>query len=382
MIPNCQRWWLPPSGGGVPVEIGTLVENDFNSGNWEVYGSPLATFEVDGITFGSKSVNLGNYIFYKSYNNPDNIKYEATFNVLSDNPFLLFGSVGRGQIGGNSAIGWSIQLTNTGTILFIQQAGQAGNALAYNGATPSPPSAVVGSALTSDTLNISVEFIGSLINVDFTKNSTTTNLQFNTQFYNYGANSIRSLDTIFFENIAANVKMTSWKISSTSNKNVLKLGVGDSITQGYNAGSLAGRFPIIADIDINAGGGNTTQDVINNMSGILARNPQKVFLLIALNDDASGIADAVWQANYVTIVTTLEAAGITVVKLLYAGWGAFGTTVNGYITATYPSSYIDTATLLETSPGVINATYNAGDGHPNAAGHALIASTIMASPLY
>lgn len=361
-----------------PEQIGVITANDFDALNWSVVGSPNASFSSSGITFATKAVSLDEYIYHNSFNNTDNVTLYARIEILANNPFFHFGFVGRGQVGGGADVGWCIQFNGATSAIIFQHLGKAGGALSYT----STSSAVVGAINMGDVLEITIDVIGSLISVNFTKNGATTNIQYNALFYNFGGFSINSLVTPIIMNIQCSMKVTAWTISSTSYKNYRRLSVGDSITKGYNAGSLSNRFAIVNGMEINAGGGNTTQDLINNINEVLLMNPNKVFLLIGLNDKAFGILDPTWQANYQTIVNTLSAAGITVISLLYAGWGANGVAVNAFISANYPTTTIDTATPLETAPGVINPIYDAGDGHPNAAGNTLIANIIANSPLY
>jgi len=382
MRPNNQFWFgsnLKTAPWPAVEPIGTFVSNPFDSGDWSTVGNPYVTFASDGITFNGAPGGLSDYIYLNKYTDLTKVRFGFTA-TLNANSFLEFGFLSRSV--GASPRGYLYEIATGGNSTLYYVGGLAGTSpvagfYGPKGAVtnqPTSPGDVIDCYIEQDNEFI---IIGKRINGGawFTQS-------FDTTFYTISTNNSCNIGTPAIMNVNCNIKFTNIYVSSTENKNVDRLCIGDSITQGAYAGSYAGIFGSLISASINAGGAEFTQDTLNKMPELLMINPQKAFLLIGLNDIANGVAAATWQANIVSIVNQLEAAGITVIKLLYAGFGSYSIDVNAFITATYPTSYIDTCTPLETSAGVLNAAYNSGDGHPNAAGHTVIANTIINDPLY
>lgn len=157
--------------------------------------------------------------------------------------------------------------------------------------------------------------------------------------------------------------------------------VGDSIDVGSAALTVAARYATLIGAKIAAGSGDKTREVVLRLSEIVRLNPAQVVLKIGTNDtDLSS-----FKANYIKIVNTLTQAGINVIKLTpppssnrdmtaYVDW----------IKTTYPASHIDIFTPMKAVAGTgYNPIYDSGDGvHPNNAGHAIIASTILNSSIF
>jgi len=367
-------------GGGWPAEqaIGEYQIDPYNTSNWTKYGAinSQVTFGASSITVGAGTSSVNDYMVLNQYTGMENIKVSFTA-TMTNTSYFIYGLISRSV--GASPRGYCHEITKTGHQACYFLGGTPGGALAFTtkGATPTEAYSA------GDVLRVYIEKNNEFVIISQQVNNDPVFTQsFDTTFFDISTNNQANICSPFFMNVDCDMVISDFKVSTTKNKNIPVLFVGDSITQGAYAESYDGIFGKILTADINAGGAEFSQDTINKLDEILLINPQRVFLLTALNDEANSVPDATWQANISTITTTLEAAGITVIHLLYAGFGAFGTTVNSYITTTYPSAYIDTATPLETSPGVINPIYDSGDDHPNAAGHALIASTISGSPLY
>lgn len=359
------------------ASIGTFVSNPFDSGDWTTVGNPYVTFASDGITFNGAPGGLSDYIYLNNYTDLAIKRFGFTA-TLNANSFLEFGLISRSV--GASPRGYCYEVASNGNST-LYSVGLAGTApVAFGG-----PFGVTTNQPTSpgDVIQCYIEQNNQFITIGKkTNNGSWFTQTFDTTFYNISTNNLPNICTPFLMNVNCNMKFTNIYVSSTENKNVERLCIGDSITQGAYAGSYAGIFGNLISASINAGGAEFTQDTLNKMPELIMINPRKAFLLIGLNDRANGVSSATWQANIVSIVNQLEAAGITVIKLLYAGFGSYSIDVNAFITATYPTSYIDTCTPLESSSGVLNAAYDSGDSHPNAAGHTLIANTILNDPLY
>jgi len=166
---------------------------------------------------------------------------------------------------------------------------------------------------------------------------------------------------------------------SSKTKKGGSIGGGDSITHGYNAGSVNGRWSILIGGQSNAGPGDRSSEVLLRINEIISIQPKKVYLMIGTNDDFT-----TWKDNYKKIVNKLEVNGIQVIKLCPPpNNNRSMLDFKNYLFGEYPNSTIDTYTPLLGSGSNLSATYDSGDGtHPNGAGNILIANTIKASPLY
>ena len=156
--------------------------------------------------------------------------------------------------------------------------------------------------------------------------------------------------------------------------------VGDSKAFGCNAAARELRFgsqmSALGPVSVYAGSGDTTQSVLSDLGYILAAKPKAVLLNIGRNDLANGVPAATWQANYSSIVSQLKSAGVTVVHLLPIPETAQDqTALRSYITTTFAGD-----AMIDAATGWNSGTMLAPDGiHPTAAGHAYLASLILAS---
>lgn len=186
--------------------------------------------------------------------------------------------------------------------------------------------------------------------------------------------------------VGGNQKVHDWTFSSTAKKNIYALFVGDSITHGVSATNEASRWVNVLMTnpshvhEINSGGGDYTVNAILKIQEILLQNPQYLVLMLGGNDIRFGVASGTWQANYASIVSQAQAAGITVIHC--AAPPDDTTNVKPHLTwlQSQYSGVIDTFNPLTTTPNTstdLAAAYDGGDGtHPNDAGMALIASTV------
>jgi lysophospholipase L1-like esterase len=157
--------------------------------------------------------------------------------------------------------------------------------------------------------------------------------------------------------------------------------IGDSKTAGYDAITIPARWtnlliPTFGTVDNFGGTGDPTALVLAEMSYLLAAAPTNVILNIGRNDLANGVATGTWQANYQSIVSQLQAAGINVVHLMPIPETVQDqTALTSFINSTYPSAH-----KIDVTSAWVNGTDLATDGiHPNPAGHTLIANTILAN---
>lgn len=159
--------------------------------------------------------------------------------------------------------------------------------------------------------------------------------------------------------------------------------IGDSISNRSAATAVGNEYQAILENNLNgewvtyAGGGDTTVEVLGNMSQIEKINPLTVFLMIGVNDFRNGEAYNDVRDRHQQIVSELEALGFYVIILeLIPCTGQNFTTWNNELSLWYPNRKI-ISLYDELGGNTPNPSYYAVDlVHPNDAGHAYIASLI------
>lgn len=143
--------------------------------------------------------------------------------------------------------------------------------------------------------------------------------------------------------------ITSIDISTTDFKFGRVAILGDSISQGYGPSTYANGFAQklktnYPSLVLMAGENDYTNHALLHVPQVIAFKPQKVLLEIGVNDVGNSVAPATYQANYASIVSQLQAAGIQVLHLKPYNTNFSVTTLQNYITTTYGSAVIDPAT--------------------------------------
>ena len=216
---------------------------------------------------------------------------------------------------------------------------------------------------------------------------TSVNVSF-TNTFTYGASSVgRNTGKVAILTAAATShEIQQIKFESDQQYKPKNLFVGDSLTFGSNAEAWYNRFPELLKGSISAGGGDKTAEILSRTYEIInIIKPQNVYLMAGINDLFQSVSTGTWQSNYQTIVSTLEAAGITVYKIATpASNGTNTSVILSFLQSTYPTSYIDAYTPFWSGSGSgLNSTYNSGDGtHINKSGNTLLANTIIRSGLF
>lgn len=174
-------------------------------------------------------------------------------------------------------------------------------------------------------------------------------------------------------------QLSALTLSSSEVKNAEIMMIGDSKVVGYNVTSQNSRIATllknnIASVVVNAGGSDRTADVLLRTDEIIALAPKRVLLAIGSNDIRSGVAEATYEANYDNIVTTLEAAGITVIHLLpFRELIINQIPLRDHITATYTA-----AEIIDTYSVLTNAMIDASV-HPTTIGNYNLYNKIVTS---
>ena len=186
-------------------------------------------------------------------------------------------------------------------------------------------------------------------------------------------------------NFGGSQKLTRIEISSTVEKGRDILFIGDSNMFGlYQGATISDRWVNEAMANhpgqsfvVIAGQGDETGEVLSRIDEILELNPSRVLISLLSNDVANGVASGTYEANFNSIISQLEGAGIEVfVTTPIARDGVTMTTANAYINGLSNQSS-DFWTLTQTGGGNLNNTYDSGDNiHINGAGAAAIEAKI------
>lgn len=211
---------------------------------------------------------------------------------------------------------------------------------------------------------------------------TPVTLTFNISYVTPLTNGVNGSGTWRYGIFALRGTLTvnTFKVTSQAQKYCRTLFVGDSITRGLYATSMALRFADMVNprtFQVVGGPGDVTQDLINRINEIKSLFPRFVILCIGTNDVANGVANATIVANIATIVTALQSAGAYVYVCRQLPRNAVNvTTLNTSIVSAYPNNNIDLYTPMQTAGSPTPALFAADLVHPNATGHATIANTI------
>lgn len=205
------------------------------------------------------------------------------------------------------------------------------------------------------------------VSVTYTYNFTTTPFQANTGSF-----------SVF--NFGGNFTLDSLGITANEIQGAGTMFLGDSKTLGVRASDISKPFSkqfsnAYGTAVINSGQGDKTDDIIKILPEVTDFiKPKQVVLEIGSNDIRYGVSTGTWQANYATIVNTLQAAGIPVYHLLPLPESSLNqSTLYNYIIANYPASrIINTTTPLLECLSCLDA-----DGiHLNDAGNDMVYKTI------
>jgi len=182
-------------------------------------------------------------------------------------------------------------------------------------------------------------------------------------------------------NLGGTMDIIGIEVSSQSPTNPYILAIGDSKTMGWGcidpAIKWANSINQLGSTVVWAGTADNTAEILASIPNAIKLAPKYVILNIGRNDIANAVVAATYQANYQSIVTQLQAAGIKVIHLTpIPETVVTQTALDTWVRATYPGQFIDA------SISWVNATHLGSDNiHPNVSGHRLLSNTIVNSGL-
>jgi hypothetical protein len=353
------------------------------------YWSDLSDFTVQGNTPGivngaielnpsfPDTFNAQNLTLNKFISNDEDVDFEVTVKVAA----LPSGSYGIG-LGRMSTNGWfqeslSVQLDTSKTPdvmdIWPEASGiPVGDTLAGSKDFNAPPVAV-GDVVTliysqrENTVTVSVNDITQ----DTFDSYTLTNglvMPNTSQFRIFGFGGTFDIQ---------NVRLISRQVVAPK-----VVFIGDSKTiagASWDGIRFASLVPSLGPVDVFAGDGDRTAEILQGINYIASLKPQYAILNIGRNDLASGVPTATWEANYEAIVDTLKAAGVTVIHLLPIPELVVPnqSVLTNFINSTYPSDgKIDVSGMWNNSVDL-----SSDNIHPNPDGMRLIANAILTSGL-
>jgi lysophospholipase L1-like esterase len=222
-------------------------------------------------------------------------------------------------------------------------------------------------------------------------------------YYTHDYNLVNSTDinpTIFQPaigvNKANNILFREINVSARVKKSPDYMILGDSITlgQGSTGENLNDgwahtiRTTSTKNIAVLAAGGNHIKNLHDSLSvdiDLLApKDGAKVVLMIGTNNYGKSDTLATMQYLYTNLINSIVERGLVPIICFVTPRNSVDVSpLNTWLSTTYSGTYtvIDTYTPLKAAAGTgIHATYDSGDAlHPNAAGQALIRTTVTAA---
>ncbi len=310
-------------------------------------------------------------------------KWAMSVSIIADTPTLTSYGLGIGIRSNSSYAQYGV----TGYVDLSTNATR-GIVRVYAGSTSVAVSTTALSFSAGDTIQITISRNYNYISV-VASNLTTKAAASVANYYfvlTYSAPFIMPNSGKFaVYNFGGNQIVTSLSVRSNAIKNPDILFVGDSKTVGYYSGAKAGRFADIVgahyQTQVNAGGNDGTVEVLARIPEIISILPKIVVLNIGRNDIGAISAPTIY-ANYASIVSQLQAAGITVYHLL----PIYETTANqaaltANIIATFGAANCIADQVVNYS-GTASTVLVADNIHPNAFAHSVIANSILNSGFF
>ena len=388
-----QPFWAgrsTPEYGNVFTETGFTSTSDF-----PIEGSAI-TRGTNKITGTGNPTLFKAYIFYDSSTSP--FRYTCLEHwkqrVRVKSPTAINGtSFGLG-IGVKSVSGWASNKYSTYVRWAWDSSANSGKIYLYN-VSATTNQIISGTALAP------VANTYYWLDVERVKNEVTTTIYSDssgsigsqlftvTQSFSLASGFVQAHNTGQFAIHhfgGTSTEVTHWEVSTKAKKNLDYLVIGDSNTYGLFATANNLRWAELAmasknrSYNICAAISERTTEVLQRLNEVKALKPINVLISLGRNDLASGTALSTVTGNCNTIISTLEAAGITV-KL--GGVIASNTNVSGLQTyyTSRSNQQVNFYTDSKSAGTSLKSSYNNGDGiHMNTTGNtgiATLAATIL-----
>jgi len=367
-------------GGATPTPFATIIDNDFNSGNFTTVGAASPTYNSGtSITISGSGGDLNDYIRYNNWvTSRDNLSTTLRFTVDTYNGT----SYGLGfKIKSINAFG---QVFSFNCILITSNNAERGKIYLYGGNSAGSESAnaqISGAGFAINLndyleLNITQNDCGYVVTgYNLTQDPTRSggsSLTYNFPLtYPFNSSIYHNTGRFGIVGFGGTQTLDYWTVTTAEYYNSDLLVVGDSKTIGFGCTSVNDRYGHLFEsnnpgkyVTTNGGGSDTTAEILASLDELKSYRARYAILNIGRNDIENAVAAGTWQANYSAIVAGLVSVGTEVWHQLpltetVLDQSALATWIN----ANY--------TNIISVPATWNAaTDNVADGiHPNTGGH-------------
>lgn len=358
------------------IPVGQIKGNPFTSSQWTRVGNNYYTFGSSILLNGGDTSNpYTNYIKLTDY--PSTLQKQSITVIFTINTLTSDGTNDGFWFGFQS-----VAQFDKGNLFVKFDGGTGGNkgkiSLFYNfnGTINSVASDSSMTISNGDTISIKFDINNEVCTItkqNITQSLNPAPLVFSTGLYNttvVGAGyGIQNLSCPAIGVINCNLTITSYSWDTTLNKNEPYMVVGDSISQGCFSGAANQTFASLLGYPTLSGASDTTQDIITSFWQLTLLKPKNIILGIGINDVSNGVSSGTWQANYASIVSTIQGMNIGLKLNTEIPNGTIPTWAT-YVTSTYSASMIyDTYAVLDSGSGNNIFTGFVTVGHPNQQGH-------------
>jgi hypothetical protein len=368
-----------------PVVYGQVFADDFNSSNWTEEGTGATiTYNANNIQYNRATGSFESLIRYNQWTfQTENFTIRAVVTVSVSANDVLFGIGVRGVSTFSSKPSFSCALWTS------NDSYKGYHEIYCNDPSSGVPVADSGAGRLTLSNGDQVECLITFNEdtITFTTNNLTQGGTMTTTYTNStGLVDPGAVGTIYpnvsqvcMWNYKGNYTLNSIKLTDNEYKYGWLTIFGDSKSEGYYVSTFANRFADqIAStrnkiVQVSSGSGNVTQDLLNALPETLAKRPENVIIFIGRNDLAYSVPSGTWQANYASIVSQLQGAGITVWHQLPVS----ETPINQSALSTWISSTYASRVIPEPSGWTIGTDCSADTIHFSVAGSNKIRDNIL-----
>jgi len=354
-----------------PATIGTFYSKTGSS--W----SNLSDFTTNGITASISSGTIDISGGASNYNQTLDFAFGST-KLAKWSQTVTFKVITTGN-----GIGFGIRSSNSSNridalVQFVSSSGVCNLAVGASHTTGASSSALSLSA--NDVISLTITLNENVLSVDVY--NVTTGSAHKTASYTYPSTTTLLANTGTFSafQFSGHYQIQSWILSSTEYYRPKLAILGDSKTQWYYAslyrksfGYLLSEFYGDQNCVILGGGSDRTAEYLlrtNDLVNLI--KPQYVLIAGLSNDIRTGVSSGTWQANMASVISTLQAAGITVIF----STGLYETSISQSAVSTWANAGIG-CTVWDSNG--ITIGLNADNVHPNDAGHLTFATSALSS---